>query len=76
MENLKENWEVLHVEREPNGCCRANLNLIALVRAHCQGQESLSQAVREGGLVSIRDWAMSLHSDGRKSCFTADVLVM
>ena len=54
-ENLKETWEVLGVEREPNGFCRANLNLIALVRAHCQGQESLSQAVtKEGGLVSIR----------------------
>ena len=58
-ENLKGNWEVLRVEREPNGCSRANLNLnlnlVALVRVPLRGQESLGQAVKEGGLVSIRD---------------------
>ena len=47
------------MEREPNGCRRANLslnlNLVALVRVPLRGQESLSQAVKEGGLVSIRD---------------------
>ena len=54
-ENFKENWEVPHVEHEPNGCCRVNSNVLALVRVHRRGQESISQAVREGGLMSIRD---------------------
>ena len=54
-ENFKENLEVLRVEREPNGCCRANSNVIALVGVHGLGRESLSQAVKEGGLASIRD---------------------
>ena len=53
--NSKEGWGVFRVELEPNGCCRANLKLTAVVSVHCRGQESLSQAVKEGGLVSIRD---------------------
>ena len=54
-ESAKENWEVPRGEREPNGCRHANLNVLALVRMHDLGQESISQAVKEGGLMSIRD---------------------
>ena len=32
-----------------------NLNVLVLVRVHRLGQESISQAVKEGGLMSIRD---------------------
>ena len=53
--NSKEGWEVFRVELEPHGCCRANLNLTALDSVQCRGQESPSQAVKEGGLVSTRD---------------------
>ena len=44
-----------HVEREPNGCCRVNSGVLVLVRVHRPGQESIIQAVKEGGLMSIRD---------------------
>ena len=54
-ESAKENWEVPRGEREPNGCRQANLNVLALVRMHDLGQESISQAVKEGGLMSSRD---------------------
>ena len=43
-----------HVEPEPNSCCRVNSDVLALVRVHCPGQESISQAVKEGGPMSIR----------------------
>ena len=54
-ESAKENWEVPRGEREPNGCRQANLDVLALVRMHDLGQESISQAVKEGGLMSSRD---------------------
>ena len=45
-ESAKENWEVTRGEREPNGCRQANLDVLALVRMHDLGQESISQAVK------------------------------
>ena len=42
-ENFKENWEVPHVEREPNGCCRVNSGVLVLVRVHRPGQESIAR---------------------------------